>query len=131
MVATMHPRSRTTTGLFGATLAVSFLVVGLPHVLPCPAPRTSFADSEMTEDGRRRRKRRVSHTEQKAKDSVSVQAMPIQEPAMTEAESIHQQSRECPVPKPGGILGRVFGFEQTSETRNQVPADIKVEKRKA
>ncbi|KAJ5587349.1 uncharacterized protein N7459_003114 [Penicillium hispanicum] len=44
----LHPRSRSTTGLFAGTLLASLLVVGMPHVFPCPAPRRTFADSEMT-----------------------------------------------------------------------------------
>ncbi|PHH52879.1 hypothetical protein CFIMG_008340RA00001 [Ceratocystis fimbriata CBS 114723] len=67
----LHPRSRTTSSLFAATIAASFLVVGLPHVLPCPRTVT-YADSNTStpsssplteffyvdEQGRRHRRRR-------------------------------------------------------------------------
>ena len=43
----LHPRSRTTSSLFATTLVLSFFVVGLPHILPCPAPRTVLADGDM------------------------------------------------------------------------------------
>jgi hypothetical protein len=29
-----------------------------------------------------------------------------------EAQILEKEARECPVPKPGGILGRLFGFQQ-------------------
>jgi cytochrome c oxidase assembly factor 2 len=53
----LHPRSSATTTLFASTLAASFIIVGIPHVFPCPAPRRGYLD----EDGkiaRRRRRRR-------------------------------------------------------------------------
>ncbi|KAI0482469.1 hypothetical protein GGR56DRAFT_188773 [Xylariaceae sp. FL0804] len=54
----LHPRSRMTSSLFATTVAVSFFAVALPHVLPCPAPRVAFADSELNPDGTTRRRRR-------------------------------------------------------------------------
>lgn len=35
----LHPRSLSTTSLFSTTLALAFLVVAAPHVLPCPVRR--------------------------------------------------------------------------------------------
>lgn len=29
-----------------------------------------------------------------------------------EAEMLEKEARECPVPKPGAVLGRLFGFQQ-------------------
>ncbi|KKA25301.1 hypothetical protein T310_0675 [Rasamsonia emersonii CBS 393.64] len=63
----LHPRSRSTSSLFAATLLASFVIVGLPHIFPCPAPRRTLADSDMTMtdvDGRqmqrpRRKKRKA------------------------------------------------------------------------
>ncbi|KAH6631775.1 hypothetical protein F5144DRAFT_602557 [Chaetomium tenue] len=40
----LHPRSRMTSSLFATTVLASFLVVALPHILPCPAPRRAYAD---------------------------------------------------------------------------------------
>lgn len=113
-------------------MAVSFLVVGLPHVLPCPVPRTSFADSEMTEDGRRRRKRRTSPQEGTTNKTEAAQAaknetgIKTTEP-ISEAEMMREQSRECPVPKPTGIIGRVFGF--ASEPEKTKPTEIQIARR--
>lgn len=41
----LHPRSMATSTLFAGTLLASFVVVGIPHVFPCPRPRTRYADS--------------------------------------------------------------------------------------
>ncbi|MCJ1283321.1 hypothetical protein MMC26_002649 [Xylographa opegraphella] len=106
----LHPRSRLTTSLFGATLLVSFLVVGMPHILPCPAPRTEFADVEVGEDRRRRRRRRTlppdrdgaaAGTPVEKEDSVAF---------MSEKEIMARRAHQCPVPKPGGRIGQVLGF---------------------
>ncbi|KAF8421191.1 hypothetical protein EV426DRAFT_218511 [Tirmania nivea] len=35
----LHPRSLSTTSLFSTTLALAFMVVAVPHVLPCPVRR--------------------------------------------------------------------------------------------
>ena len=39
----LHPRSTATSTLFAGTLLASFIVVGIPHVFPCPRPRTGYA----------------------------------------------------------------------------------------
>ncbi|KAG6986749.1 hypothetical protein G7Y79_00073g098480 [Physcia stellaris] len=54
----LHPRSRLTTSLFTSTLLLSFLVVGMPHILPCPRPRVEYSD----EDPRCRRKKSGSQS---------------------------------------------------------------------
>ena len=95
----LHPRSRLTTSLFSTTLIVSFLVVGMPHILPCPAPRTDFADSHPAKNGRRRRVRRRVETPDSSEEEPS------------ESEIMMQKAHECPVPKPKGFIGRVLGFE--------------------
>ncbi|KAF7588213.1 dolichyl-P-Man:Man(5)GlcNAc(2)-PP-dolichol alpha-1,3-mannosyltransferase [Aspergillus hancockii] len=118
----LHPRSRSTSSLFAATLLASLFVVGLPHLFPCPAPRRTFADSEMivTADGQqiprvRRRKRKdaemfvpegntLPQTQQPA-DEVST-FLQLEE----EAARLAKAGRECPVPKPGGVLGELLGF---------------------
>jgi cytochrome c oxidase assembly factor 2 len=50
------------TSLFTTTLAISFLVVAAPHLLPCPVPRRSLADSadpEALTDPKKRRQRKI------------------------------------------------------------------------
>lgn len=98
-----------TSSLFATTVAASFLVVGLPHILPCPAPRVTYAEGEIVvgEDGKRRRRKRRETPE--VKDGI-VQF----ESTPADAESMRLQAerskRECPVPKPGGMLGEWLGF---------------------
>ena len=47
MPSHLHPRSSATTTLFASTLAASFIIVGIPHIFPCPAPRRAFSDSSV------------------------------------------------------------------------------------
>lgn len=102
----LHPRSRTTSTLFTTTLAISFLVVGLPHVLPCPVDRRQFADSIEGPDGKvRRRRRRVENSEGEAMPDVA------------ELDDNGRPKRECPVPKPGGLVGQMMGFEQKEKSK--------------
>ncbi|KAJ0425515.1 hypothetical protein BJY00DRAFT_274418 [Aspergillus carlsbadensis] len=135
----LHPRSRSTTGLFAGTLLASLMVVGIPHVFPCPAPRRTFADSEMimTADGQQiqrvRRKRRKD-----AEMTAQEESMPARTPFVSEEEVstflqleeeaalLSKPGRECPVPKPTGILGDLLGFSkqsftQTSQTESRRP----------
>ncbi|MCJ1378533.1 hypothetical protein MMC17_001632 [Xylographa soralifera] len=105
----LHPRSRLTTSLFGTTLLVSFLVVGMPHILPCPAPRTEFADVEVGEDGRRRRRRRPSPPDSDGGADVLVEK-DDNIGALSENEIMARRAHQCPVPKPGGRIGQVLGF---------------------
>lgn len=102
----LHPRSRTTSSLFATAVAASFLVVGLPHVLPCPVPRAKYADGEVVVDGRGRRRRwRSTEAPEAAADGVVRFGGPSgDEPAPA------TRRRECPVPKPGGFLGEWLGF---------------------
>lgn len=129
----LHPRSRSTMSLFAGTLMASLFVVGIPHVFPCPAPRRTFADSDMmmTADGqqvprvRRRRRKETDQTEQEgtsvyptmpqATDEVST-FLQLEE----EAERLANPGRECPVPKPRGVLGQLLGFSsQDGEHKHQ------------
>ncbi|RPA82741.1 hypothetical protein BJ508DRAFT_413905 [Ascobolus immersus RN42] len=41
----MHPRSFFTTSLFTTTALLSFAVVSIPHVLPCPAPKVVMTEA--------------------------------------------------------------------------------------
>jgi cytochrome c oxidase assembly factor 2 len=119
----LHPRSRSTTGLFAGTLLAGLLVVGMPHVFPCPAPRRTFADSEMilTADGQqvpRVRRRRRKDAEMAPEDSLPGHPTPVavDDEVSTflqmeeEAEKLSHVNRECPVPKPKGVLGELLGF---------------------
>lgn len=45
MPPAMHPRSFFTTSLFTTTALLSFAVVSVPHVLPCPAPKVVLAEA--------------------------------------------------------------------------------------
>lgn len=126
----LHPRSLTTTSLLGTTLLVSFLVVGMPHIIPCPAPRLAFAEGEqisISEAGRRQRVKRRRIEDQGQEDSIS------------EAESVTlldqrkgsvKKARECPVPKPMGIIGCLLGSEK-GEEEVALPPKVRVETRKA
>jgi cytochrome c oxidase assembly factor 2 len=109
MPPALHPRSRMTLSLFTTTLALSFVVVGLPHLLPCPVPHNKkmYADGQ----GPPRRRKKVSH---------GGDATPIN--AGLDAD----MGRECPVPKPSGLVGKVLGFEQKQREQGQ-PTIVKVE----
>ena len=52
----LHPRSSATTTLFASTLAASFIIVGIPHIFPCPAPRRSYLDADGNVVRQRRRR---------------------------------------------------------------------------
>jgi cytochrome c oxidase assembly factor 2 len=134
-----------TSSLFATTVLASFLVVALPHVLPCPAPRRAYADGEMPSPGdaeavRRRRRRRVGTTkpeefvggpdghhhhqgEDAAVDTTTSRIGIVEfRPGTGDLNNdgngdglrrrvkAARRGRECPVPKPGGILGEWLGF---------------------
>ncbi|RYP17763.1 hypothetical protein DL765_004341 [Monosporascus sp. GIB2] len=122
----LHPRSRMTSSLFATTVLASFFVVALPHVLPCPAPRVAYADSSSSSseaetetvtvtnpDGttttRRRRSRRKAAV---VKDGIA--AFEGREEDFEEGQKERRprprQERECPVPKPGGVIAELMGF---------------------
>ncbi|KAI4222759.1 MAG: hypothetical protein L6R36_005917 [Xanthoria steineri] len=131
MPSHLHPRSRMTTSLFGTTLLVSFLVVGMPHIFPCPAPRTQFADYEVTEDGKQRRHRRpLSKCSGTEKDSVLHNDALVQEQVMTvkEQKAMRKKAHECPVPKPGGRIGEMLGFPKKDDQAARAPK-VQVEPR--
>ncbi|KAK4193843.1 hypothetical protein QBC35DRAFT_458107 [Podospora australis] len=103
----LHPRSRMTSSLFATTVVASFFVVALPHLLPCPAPRRTLADGEMPERRRRRRKSEVDAAAVSEDGMVQFSSAPVRD-----SESKASSKRECPVPKPGGILGEWLGFHK-------------------
>ncbi|RMJ12352.1 hypothetical protein CDV36_007996 [Fusarium kuroshium] len=116
MPPVLHPKSRMTSSLFATTVAACFLVVTMPHLLPCPVPRARFADGEIMvdENGRRMRWKKKDSTP-KVEDGI------VQFNDMS-TEDVQQGKdrvrRECPVPKPGGMLGEWLGFHKSEiETR--------------
>ncbi|KAI0175938.1 hypothetical protein GGR52DRAFT_538743 [Hypoxylon sp. FL1284] len=127
----MHPRSRMTSSIFATTVAVCFFVVAIPHVLPCPAPRVAYADSETAPDGTRRRRRRrpepavvkdgIAQFESSSEDFERRAAAAAQKTgdgaAATAASGAAgpRRDRECPVPKPGGVIGELMGFNKSQE----------------
>ncbi|KAE8146232.1 hypothetical protein BDV25DRAFT_143894 [Aspergillus avenaceus] len=123
----LHPRSRSTSSLFAGTLLASLAVVGLPHLFPCPAPRRTLADSEMivTADGQqvpRIRRRRRKDAEMLAPEGNALPQTQQPDEVSTffqmeeEAERLAKLGRECPVPKPGGVLGELLGFSGHSNS---------------
>ncbi|KAK0643583.1 hypothetical protein B0T16DRAFT_459712 [Cercophora newfieldiana] len=106
----LHPRSRMTSSLFATTVIASFFVVALPHVLPCPAPpRAVYADGEMPDGTTRRRRRRRPET---TEDGI-VQFGAAKDGDDDSAAKAEASKRECPVPKPTGMLGDLFGFKKS------------------
>ncbi|KAE8447663.1 hypothetical protein EG329_010469 [Mollisiaceae sp. DMI_Dod_QoI] len=109
----LHPRSRLTSSLFATTLFASFFVVSLPHVLPCPAPRVAYADDGTPQQGKRRRRRKCSDAGgNEVKDSVVEESG--DEIEGEGLDRVRKSKRECPVPKPGGIVGEILGFKSPS-----------------
>ncbi|KAI9651745.1 MAG: hypothetical protein M1831_000495 [Alyxoria varia] len=111
----LHPHSNYTTSLFSATLLVSFMVVGLPHLIPCPAPRTvQRAEHRPRRDQHRVRKGSDSEEGGESKDS-SKEDVKESEPPWDSAGESSRSDRSCPVPKPGGTIGGWLGFPQPKE----------------
>ena len=120
----LHPRSAATSTLFAGTLLASFIVVGIPHIFPCPVPRRNYADTErqlvdgdggpmanMKLDQTRPTKRAsASQTGDKKASSVREEAELFRQ-LQQEAEMLEKEARECPVPKPKGFIGQILGFD--------------------
>jgi cytochrome c oxidase assembly factor 2 len=99
-----------TTSLFTTTLMVSFIVVAAPHLLPCPVdPRTLADSADPTGENRRRRRRRIAEEETGSDITDEERKRRIQ------MEERLAARRECPVPKPGGLIGQVLGLKESSE----------------
>ncbi len=132
----LHPRSAATSTLFAGTLLASFIVVGIPHVFPCPRPRRSYADSQRVQldengnpittvtDAQPQQKELNSSDVKAAKGVTRSRSRDMEDEAALfqqlkeEAELVEKQARECPVPKPSGYIGRLLGFE-----KSQTPGD--------
>lgn len=106
-----------TSSIFVTTLLASFAVVTLPHILPCPAPRVAYTEGEVCPDGKRRRRRKCAP--EVATDGLVKEGKPCQPSAAVcggeDLEVIDgtREKRECPIPKPGGVVGKMLGFTGT------------------
>ena len=69
----------------------------------------------------RRRRKRKQVTDDPGSEGESAEAY---DALMAESK----KTRECPVPKPGGLLGQVMGFK---ENENQKPPQVIVERAQA
>ncbi|KFY40470.1 hypothetical protein V494_03484 [Pseudogymnoascus sp. VKM F-4513 (FW-928)] len=103
-----------TSSIFVTTLFASFAVVTLPHILPCPAPRVAYTEGEICPDGKRRRRKRSAP--EVATDGLVQEEKPCATTAPIvggdDLEEIvgTREKRECPIPKPGGTVGRILAF---------------------
>ncbi|KAH7068954.1 hypothetical protein BKA63DRAFT_98449 [Paraphoma chrysanthemicola] len=119
----LHPRSRMTTSLFTTTLMVSFLVVAAPHLIPCPVDPRTLADSpDPTGENRRRRRRRLPE------DETCNDVMGEERRKRKLLEEKLSPKRECPVPKPGGLIGQVLGLKDKTEDDERPSIRSRVEK---
>jgi cytochrome c oxidase assembly factor 2 len=102
---------------------ISFLVVAAPHVLPCPVdPRTLADSADPTGENRRRRRRRIPEGET-SEDNLSEEKRRRQ--LMEEKLAA---KRECPVPKPGGLIGQVLGVHGEDKEEQHSSIMQRVEK---
>ncbi|KAL9023750.1 MAG: hypothetical protein Q9180_008118, partial [Flavoplaca navasiana] len=102
----------------------------MPHIIPCPAPRTQFAEYEITEDGRQRRRRKPSTKGSDTNNDPEMRIQgdtPVQTMAEHEQEVLRKKAHECPVPKPGGRIGEMLGFPKKDEMSK--PSRVHVERR--
>ncbi|KAL1593269.1 hypothetical protein SLS60_010877 [Paraconiothyrium brasiliense] len=86
-----------------------------PHLHPRSHPRT-LADSSDPDalSGQPRRRRRKVPKDETCNDIMSEERRKIKE-----AEEWATPKRECPVPKPGGLIGQVLGLKKTEEEEEQ------------
>ena len=137
MTPHLHPRSRMTTSLFGTTLLVSFAVVSVPHILPCPAPRVRLADAELETEGHRGKRRRpeMQTGQDNIEDREGNQTIVSTAIPDEEIRKMRQLGHECPVPKPSGFIGRILGFGSPDADRSAPqkvePAKIEVRQRES
>ncbi|KAF1944378.1 hypothetical protein EJ02DRAFT_341008 [Clathrospora elynae] len=105
---------------------VSFLVVAAPHLMPCPVdPRTLADSADPTGENRRRRRRKVPE------DETCNHVMSEERMRRQQMEENMASKRECPVPKPGGLIGQVLGVkneEEEDKTERKLSIMQRVEK---
>ncbi len=99
---------------------MSFLVVAIPHTVPCPAPRVQFADSELEVRGNPQgmKERTVRAELDPSKNTVEIRDLPVSE---EEVAAMQKAAHECPVPKPYGAIRKILGFS-TSDTAQVQPS---------
>ena len=118
----LHPRSKLTSSLFATTLFASFFVVVLPHALPCPAPRVVYADGDEGVDiagdvdgaqPKRRRRRRKVIVESGPDRRDHAGMIDELDRGIDSGDVKRRAKRECPIPKPPGLVGEILGFKST------------------
>lgn len=97
---------------------VSFLVVATPHFLPCPVDPRTLADSPDPEgmSGQPRRRRRRIPRDEAGNDVMS------EERQKMKVDEWATPKRECPVPKPGGLIGQVLGIKKDDSEEVEQPS---------
>ncbi|KAF2240098.1 hypothetical protein EV356DRAFT_10522 [Viridothelium virens] len=134
----LHPRSGLTTSLFTTTLAVSFLVVSIPHILPCPVNPKQLAESDAdgfdaaAKRAKRRERRPLKHLEIGEKPGThgpraAGESGDGDQDGDTLSTVEMARRRECPVPKPGGLIGEIMGFRKKPENELPPTRMVKVE----
>jgi len=118
----LHPRSRPTTSLFTTTLMLSFLVVAVPHLIPCPVDPRAHADAPdpTGQSTRRRRRRSIPEPETETCNAV----LRDERRRQVLLDDRLPARRECPVPKPGGLIGTVLGARERGENKDEQEAGI-------
>jgi cytochrome c oxidase assembly factor 2 len=111
-----------TTSLFTTTLMVSFLVVAAPHIIPCPVDPRTLADAPDPTGQNRRRRRRRTPDEETCNDVMSEKRM-----KKIQLEDKLNPKRECPIPKPGGLIGQVLGLKEAGEDVEKISIRSRVE----
>lgn len=109
----LHPRSTATSTLFAGTLLASFVVVSIPHLFPCPRPRVQYLDSDgrpLSLSGEQLKQLQATELEVEATIFRELQA------EAERLEKLEREKRVCPIPKPGGFVGRMLGFEDQSKS---------------
>lgn len=81
----------------------------MPHLLPCPVDRRAFSDSGP--DPSKRRKKSDTARPPNHQDVVDKSA-DTEESADALSDT---RRRECPVPKPGGMIGQIMGFPEKTD----------------
>ncbi len=93
----LHPRSTATSTLFAGTLLASFVVVGIPHVFPCPRPRTGYAADagriELDEEGNPVRRRQARPGDKPSTGTA------LLDQSTSQAEQQQQQQQPPPHPR--------------------------------
>jgi cytochrome c oxidase assembly factor 2 len=101
---------------------VSFLVVAAPHLIPCPVDPRTLADSPDPTGQNRRRRRRKAPEEETCNEVMSEERR-----KKLLLEQKLSPKRECPVPKPGGLIGQVLGLKEEGGDVERISIKTRVE----